>query len=303
VLVTGAAGFLGEVLCGLLREHGHDVRPLFRDSVDLRDGNAVRAWCAGVTSGARPGDDIDAVAHLAGQTKARESLVDPAASWAANVGGTANLVSELGRNGLVPAVVYASTTAVYGNSHTGALTEDLPLDPGSPYAASKATAEEVLRQQTASGRCGATVLRCANIAGGWKHVSDPDRTRIVNNALAVAAEEKPHVDINGDGSAVRDFIHVWDVAQAFRMALETTAAGRFRVFNVGTGQGASMTEVIDAARAVTGDPIPVEHKPAVEEPQRLVADASRIRAELGWKPERSDIATIVRDAWAARRAR
>lgn len=278
ILVSGAGGFLGRVLTRVLIAHGHSVVGLTRSDVDLTDGPGVARFV-------RSAGDVDGLVHLAARVRVRESFEVPAAYWAANVGGTANLLAA----GEFARVVLASTTAVYGGGHPGALTEATPTAPGSPYAASKLAAEQLLHQVPAA----VTVLRCFNVVGGWDGVADPDRTRIVNNALAVAAGEKPHVSINGAGDAVRDFVHVRDAAEAFRLALE----GPPGTYNLGTGVGASVAEVVEAARRVTGHPVPVLHNPPVEEPHTLVADPTRVRAALGWEPRRSDIETILRDAW------
>jgi UDP-glucose 4-epimerase len=282
LLVTGSSGFLGRVLSGVLLEHGHAVVGLSRADLDLTDGPAVARVL-------RAHGDLDAVAHLAARVRVRESFAEPAGFWATNVGGTANLLAAVD----VPHVVFASTTAVYGGGHTGALDEATPTAPGSPYAASKLAAEQLLSQVHAA----VTVLRCFNVVGGWDGVTDPDRTRIVNNVLAVAAGEQPRVDINGAGDAVRDFVHVRDAADAFRLALEKHTPG---TFNLGTGTGASVTQIVEAARRITGKPVPVRHGPPVEEPHTLVADPTRITETLGWEPRRSDIETILRDAWAQR---
>jgi UDP-glucose 4-epimerase len=169
--------------------------------------------------------------------------------------------------------------------------------PPHPYAGSKAVAESVIEWEARRGRLACAVLRLFNAAGG----QDPDSTRIVPRVLAVAAGETPQLAVNGDGSATRDYLHFQDAAEAFVAALERgPELGTVRRYNIGSGTGTSIADVISAAERVTGRTIPVLHKPPAAEPPMLVCDPSRAQAELGWKPRRSDVDTIVRGAWAAR---
>jgi len=141
------------------------------------------------------------------------------------------------------------------------------------------------------------VLRLFYVAAG----ADPDPTRIVPRVLAVAAGESPSVEVNGDGSAVRDFLHVDDAARAFVAALDAgPRVGAFRRYTIGSGVGTSVRDVVTAAQRVTGRSVPVLHRPPAVEPQALVCDPTRAAADLGWKPRRSDLDMIVGDAWAAR---
>jgi UDP-glucose 4-epimerase len=135
-----------------------------------------------------------------------------------------------------------------------------------------------------------------NVAGG----ADPEPSRIVPRVLAAAAGQVPGVEVNGDGTAVRDYLHVLDAADAFVAALEHGGPGGARRYNVGSGRGASVLDVVAAAERVTGRPVPVVHRPAAAEPAALVCDPTRARTELGWQPWRSDLDGIVRDAWQAR---
>jgi UDP-glucose 4-epimerase len=302
-LVTGAAGFLGRVSCMVLAEHGHNVTALIRGDAEPPGVHILRADLRDQEAVARAFDGraFDAVCHLAARSTARESFADPVGYYQVNVAGTANLLGALDVHGFGGPVVYTSTNAVYGSVNVGALSEELTPQPGSPYAASKLAAEHLLAYQAGTGRIGTTVLRCFNIAGAYRGVGDPDTTRIISAALRTAAGDISHVTLNGDGSAVREFIHVADVADAIHLAITATEAGRSRALNVGTGEGASMRQVLATARVVTGHPIPVVERPPVDEPHTLVADVSRIEKVLEWRPRRSAIETIVRDAWAVRR--
>jgi UDP-glucose 4-epimerase len=302
VLVTGAAGFVGRVVVGHLLDHGHRVMALARRAApalvptraellfaDLRDPDALGYVLCD--------QQVDAVVHLAAATTVRESWADPAGYYATNVGGTANLLAALGQYE-VP-VVFASTSAVYGSGRTGALAEDLAPAADNPYSASKLAAEQLLAYQARAGHVGAMILRLFNVAGAVGGIVDPNPTRIISACLRVAAGELDHVTVNGDGSAVREFTHVADVAEAVRLALGAGVAGQAQVLNVGTGEGVSMTQVIETARLVTGHPIPVVHRPPADEPQVLVSDPGRAAGVLGWKATHS-LDQVVGDAWRAR---
>ena len=166
------------------------------------------------------------------------------------------------------------------------------MAPASPYAASKWAAEELVRYEAGTGGLGAVTLRCFNAAGP----GDTDPTRLIPRALAAAAGRTSSLGVNGDGSAVRDYVHVDDLADAYALAFSATRPGEHRVYNVG-GTAASVREVIAAVEEVSGRRVPVERRPPQDEPAELRADSSRLREELGWRPERSELRTIVADAW------
>ena len=298
VLVTGAGGYLGRAVVEALDHAGHEPvamvhsdRSTVPADVETRPGDLLRA-----DSLADAVRGVDAVCHLAGLTRARESWDQPLRYFAVNVSGTLALLDAMAASG-AGVVVFASTGSIYGTPELQPMSEDLPDAPPHPYAASKQAAESAIEWQARAGGLGAVVLRLFNVAAG----ADPDPTRIVPRVLAVAAGESPSVEVNGDGSAVRDFLHVNDAAQAFVAALDAgPRVGAFRRYTVGSGVGTSVRDVVTAAQRVTGRPVPVVHRPPAVEPQALVCDPARAAAELGWKPRRSDLDTIVGDAWAAR---
>jgi UDP-glucose 4-epimerase len=314
VLVTGAGGYVGGVVAARLAADGHEVTALvhtarpdqpvaFADltevvAADLRDPAAIAA--AGVGRG------FDAVCHLAALTRVRDSLADPLHYYGVNLTGTLVLLEALAagtaRTGVAPRVVLASTCAVYGET-TEPAGEDAPTRPASPYARSKLAAEQVLADQAAAGAVGAVAVRCFNVAGAVGRHGDPDTTRVIPKAVAVAAGLAPELSVLGDGSAVREYVHVADLAGAYSLALEAAEPGRFRVYNVGSGAATSVNDVVAAVEACTGRPLPVAFRPAAPEAVRLLADSSRVRAELGWTPTRSAITDIVADAWEWQRAR
>ncbi|MFI7001185.1 NAD-dependent epimerase/dehydratase family protein [Nocardia sp. NPDC050175] len=296
VLVTGANGYLGGAVVEALRADGHDVVGLVHlartrvpqgvgvRSADLLDTEALTAAVQGV----------DAVCHLAGLTRVRESFADPLRYFEVNVGGTVSLLRAMAE-AKVGRLVFASTASIYGTPERQPMSEELPDQPPHPYAASKLAAESVIAAQAATGPLAAVVLRLFNIAGG----ADLDPTRIVPRILAVAAGDSPCLAINGDGTAVRDYVHIDDAATAFAAAVaHMPDPGSCRRYNIGSGTGTSVNELVAAAGRVTGRTISVEHRPAVPEPARLISDCSRAHDGLYWEARTSDIDAIVRDGWA-----
>ena len=256
---------------------------------DVRDPQSLPAAVRGV----------DAVCHLAGVARVRGA--GAAAVQATNAAGTANLLAALGSRQAVP-VVLASTAAVYGGG--GRLDEDSPLAPASSYGESKLSAEQHLRREAEQGRVAGTALRCFNVAGASAGYPDRDTTRILNRALAVAAGRLEALTVAGDGGARRDYVHVADVATAFRLGLARLLADprpRFEVYNVGSGHGVSVNEIVDAVQALTGRAVPVLQGPAAPEVGELVADPTRAWRVLDWEAQLSATGRMVRDAWAASR--
>jgi UDP-glucose 4-epimerase len=166
-----------------------------------------------------------------------------------------------------------------------------------PYRGSKAAAEQLIAYAAAAGIVSAVTLRCFNVAGAAGGYTDTDPTRIIPNIVRAIRGEIPHVTVNGDGSAVREFTHVLDVATAFRLAVEAAVTG-VRVYNVGTGDGVRMRDVIAAAERVAGVPVPVEHLPPKPEPHTLISDPQRLMHDLDWRPRHSELSTILSDALA-----
>ncbi|WP_040802368.1 NAD-dependent epimerase/dehydratase family protein [Nocardia concava] len=291
VLVTGAAGYLGRALVAALNAAGHEPIAMVRPgTADIPGAAATRPADLLDTDGvARAVEGIDRVCHLAGLTRARESFDEPVRYYDVNVGGTLALLEAMAAAG-VPGLVFSSTCAVYGSPERQPMTEDLPVDPPHPYASSKVAAEAAVEAQARNGALGAVVLRLPNLAGG----DDRDPTRLIPRVLAAAMTQTP-LGINGDGSAVRDYLHVEDAAAAFVAAVERTPEpGDFRCYNIGSGRGTSILDVVAAVERVTGRRVPLAHNPPAPEPATLVVDATKARAELGWKPRYSDIETIIR---------
>ncbi len=314
VLVTGGAGYIGSHVCKQLAlagdtpvvldslEHGH--RQLVRygpfEHGDVRDRTRLDA----VFAHHRP----DAVMHFAAYTDVGESVADPGRYYANNVGGSVELLAAMVRHD-VGALVFSSTCATYGLPRTLPLTEEHPQHPISPYGASKHMVERILDDFAAAHRLRSIRLRYFNAAGAdpdgeLGELHDPE-THLIPLVLQVAAGLREAVAVYGDtyptadGSCVRDYVHVTDLADAHVRALDhLDAGGASDAYNLGTGTGASVLEVIEAAREATGAAIPaVTHPPRPGDPPELVAAADRAATELGWRPERSGLATILADAW------
>lgn len=295
VLVTGAAGYVGWAVARRLVDAGHEVTGLIR-TPDRELPPGVVPLVADLLDLPRLNGSYDGVCHLAALTRVRESFEDPLGFFATNVQGTVNLLAALDRPAVV---VFGSTAAVYGAPAEQPIAETQVPSPTNPYGAAKLAAEQVVRFHARTGAIGAVVLRTFNVAGSVDGRADPDLTRLIPRTLNVAAGRLPRLEINGDGSAVREFLHVDDLARAYVQALEAVRPGEDRLYNVGSGTGASVQEIVTTVEEVTGRPVPVHHKPPQPEPPLLVSDTSAIRRDLGWRPERSALTALVSDSWAA----
>jgi UDP-glucose 4-epimerase len=309
VLVTGGFGYVGGAVAIRLANAGHEVTLLTRQRQLQANPPVAAEVCVADLLDLDQLDKLltdrpfEGVCHLAGLVRVRESFADPAAYFQVNVGGTANLLAALTRTaeqtGQPVRLVFASTAAVYGQVTGEPINEDYPLAPISPYGASKLAAEQLISYQAATGTLAAVTLRGFAIAGAIGFHGDTDLSRIIPKALAVAAGRTPHVEVNGDGTAVREFTHVADAADAYQLALTAAQPGEHLVCNIGTGQGVTVREVLATVEAVTGQRLPVVLRPAANEPPALLADTQRIQARLGWRPHRSDLNEIVATAWHA----
>ncbi|NQE87540.1 NAD-dependent epimerase/dehydratase family protein [Nocardia terpenica] len=293
VLVTGANGYVGRAVVAALSASGHDPVAMVRRGgpvsdarevrvADLLDDAALRQAVAGV----------DAVCHLAGLTRARESISEPLRYFRVNTAGTIALLDAMNWAG-VQKLVFASTGSIYGTPDRQPMSEKLPDAPPHPYASSKLAAEMGIEAQCRAGHLAAGIIRMLNVAGG----ADPDPTRLVPRALAAAAGQSV-LAINGPGTAVRDYLHITDAADAFVASLEhLPAVGKAERYNIGSGSGKSVLDVVAAVERVTGRRVPLEHRPPAAEPIALISNSSKARSEIFWTPKHSDIDEIVRDAW------
>ncbi|MET1075083.1 MAG: NAD-dependent epimerase/dehydratase family protein [Umezawaea sp.] len=290
VLVTGASGFIGRAVVEHLLATGHEPRVLTHAAPGPDGVEAVHGDLLDRASVARAAADVDAVVHLAAVGRVRESFEEPLRYYDLNVGGTLNVLAARPER-----LVFASTGTVYAPS-AHPLTEDDPRAPATPYAATKVAAEDAVAWAARAGLVGAATLRLFNAAGG----GDRDTTRVITRAVEVAAGRVESLSVFGDGSAVRDFVHVRDVAAAVVLALGRTAVGRHDVVNIGA-TAASVQDVVAAVERVTGKPVRLAHAPAHEgEVPVLRADTSRAREVLGWEPRHSALDDLVRDQWLSR---
>jgi UDP-glucose 4-epimerase len=238
------------------------------------------------------------VCHLAGLAKVRESRTDPVSYWRTNVGGTLAILDRLART-RAGRVVLASTCTVYGAQAGQPISETAAVSPSSPYGTSTLAADQAAADLAATGAIGAISLRAFNVAGALPGHPDRDTTRLIPQLLAVQQGRAPELVVNGDGTAIRDFVHVADMATAFALALRACEPGTWRAYNVGSGRPSTVHDVIAIAETVTGRPVPRRHAAAAREPAKLLADSTRIRSELGWRPQKSSLPEIILDAWTA----
>lgn len=301
VLVTGASGFVGYAVAALLVKQGHEVTGLTRsDSSVLPPGvHRIRGDLTQPQTLPNAIADVDGVCHLAGRTRVRESRHDPLGYWRTNVGGTLILLDALATAASGTRLVLASTCGVYGAQATQPIGETSALRPSSPYGTSKLAADHATADLAATGAIGAISLRAFNIAGGIPGHADRDQTRLIPRVLAAQQGRAPELVLNGDGSAVRDFVHVTDMAAAFVLALQACEPGTWHAYNVGSGRANTVGEVVSTVEAVTKRPVARRHAPAADEPHTLLADSTRIRTDLGWQPHRSSLSEIITDAWTA----
>jgi len=312
LFVTGGAGYIGSIVAKQLLDRGHQVTVFdnlergHRDAVpagadlvlgDLRDGPAIDSVLAA---------GFDGVLHFAALALVSESVSHPERYYGTNVTGTLNLLEAMVGAG-VPRLVFSSTCAVYGQPDEVPIPETATPRPINAYGASKLAVDLMIRDFCTAHGLGAVSLRYFNVAGasdGLGEDHDPE-THLIPNILRVALGDAPAVRVFGtdyptpDGTAIRDYIHIDDLAAAHLLALDGTREGEHRVFNLGNGQGFSVREVIAAARAVTGIEIPAEEAPRRPgDPPMLVAAAALIRSELGWEPRKPGLEQMVGDAWA-----
>ena len=310
LLVTGGAGYVGSVCAAHLVEAGHEVVVLDDLSTGHRD--AVPPDCKFVEAelGAAAGDVLaegfDGVLHFAARSLVGESVERPEKYWDGNVVASFRLLEAVREHG-TPRLVFSSTAATYGEPEQVPIPETSAERPTNPYGATKLAIDNMIGSYAAAHGLAATSLRYFNVAGahgayGERHAVE---THLIPLVLQVAAGTRESIAVYGedwptpDGTCVRDYIHVDDLADAHLLALTHATPGRHDVYNLGSGQGFSVREVIDACRAVTGHPIPAVSAPRrAGDPAVLVASSARAAERLGWTPTRTDLERIVGDAWA-----
>ncbi len=312
LLVTGGAGYVGSVVSRILREAGHvavivdDLSTGHRDAVDGAEliegdfGDAERM--AAALSRHR----IDAVAHFAASCLVGESMREAAHYYRNNLVRSLGLLDAMCASG-VKRILFSSSAAVYGDPFESPITEDHPKRPTNPYGETKLAFERALRWYGSAHGVVSVALRYFNAAGatadGRQGEDHHPETHLIPIVLR-AAMDGSAVPVFGtdydtpDGTAVRDYIHVEDLADAHLRSIDLLARGESAAFNLGNGAGFSVQEVVEAARAVCGRPIattPAARRPG--DPPTLVASSGRARRELGWEPRRPDLPAILETAW------
>ncbi|MGW2663452.1 UDP-glucose 4-epimerase GalE [Nocardia tengchongensis] len=310
LLVTGGAGYVGGVCAQVLLEDGHEVVVVD----DLSTGNAdgvpggakfVEGDIATVGAELIAAESFDGVLHFAAQSLVGESVVAPEKYWHGNVVKTLTLLEAMRAAG-TPKLVFSSTAAVYGEPEQVPIVEDAPKAPTNPYGASKLSIDYAITSYAAAYGLAATSLRYFNVAGAYAGLGENRvvETHLIPLVLQTALGHRESISVFGtdyptpDGTAVRDYIHILDLAQAHLKALEQSQPGTHRIFNLGSGTGFSVREVISACARVTGLPIDVVDAPRRGgDPAVLIASSAKAIAELGWRPEHTDLDEIVSDAW------
>ncbi len=312
VLVTGGAGFIGSTTAAALIDAGHDVVVVDDLSAGHRDAVPNSAtFVEGDVTDAPAMDRIvgdaapDACVHFAALIEAGTSMREAARYLAVNTGGALNVLSALARHD-VGRFVLSSTAAVYGEPSTSPIDESHPTDPTTPYGESKLLVERALRWHHEAHGMRTAALRYFNAAGstpGRPERHDPE-THLIPIVLQVASGQREEVQVFGgdyptrDGTAVRDYVHVSDLAAAHVAAVERLDTLQEITCNLGSGSGFSVLEVVDTARRVTGRDIPavvVPRRPG--DPASLVATSARAARMLDWQPTRSSLDVMISDAW------
>ncbi len=312
ILVTGGAGYVGSVVVETLVAGGHktvvydNLYKGHRDSV-APEAVFIQAELADrkTLENALKEHKIDAVIHMAADSLVGESFQNPAKYFQHNLLASLELLEAM-RAASVLRLVFSSTAAVYGDSERQPIDESVPTIPANPYGETKLAFERICHWYEKAYGLHYATLRYFNAAGATKRCGERHNpeTHLIPIVLQVAAKQRPHVEIFGndypthDGTCIRDYIHVSDLAAAHVLALGLVerASG---IFNLGSGGGFSVLDVIAAARKVTGRDIPTRMAPRREgDPAVLVASSEKIKKELGWKPQQEDLYAIIESAWS-----
>ncbi len=309
IFLTGGAGYIGSVCAELLLNEGHEVAIFdnltegHRRAVDSRanfiQGDlADRLQIEAALSSTRP----DAVMHFAAYALVPESMRDPSKYFRNNIANGLNLLDAVVATG-VQRIIFSSTCAIFGPPERVPIDETAHPRPVSPYGESKLAFEKILRWYDEIHALKFVSLRYFNAAGATENLGEDHRpeTHLIPNVLKVALGKSPNVEIYGtdyetpDGTCIRDYIHIVDLARAHILALGADASG---FYNLGTGGGSSVREVIAACRKITGRKIETIEKPRRPgDPPRLIASSEKIKKELGWQPQFQSLDAIVESAW------
>ncbi|MEO5719337.1 MAG: UDP-glucose 4-epimerase GalE [Chthoniobacterales bacterium] len=309
IFVVGGAGYIGSICVELLLNEGHEV--IVFDNLTEGHGLAVDQRAAFIGGDLSRREEIsralketkpEAVMHFAANALVGESMQNPSKYFRNNVAAGINLLDAMLEAG-VQRLVFSSTCATFGPPERVPIDETLPQRPINPYGESKLMFEKILRWYDEIHGLKFVALRYFNAAGATEKFGEDHRieTHLIPNVLKVALGQKEEVEIYGtdyetpDGTCIRDYIHILDLSRAHILAL---GAKESAFYNLGTGGGASVREVIDICRAVTGKDIPVVEKPRRPgDPPRLIAASAKIKSELGWEPKFENLRAIIESAW------
>ena len=316
LLVTGGAGYIGSVCAKVLLEQGHQV--VVVDDLSTGNADAVPAGAEFVEDdlvpaarGLLPGGGFDGVLHFAARSLVGESVQAPEKYWYGNVVKTLDLLEAMRESGTAR-LVFSSTAATYGEPESVPITEDAPTRPTNAYGATKLAIDHAITSYARAHGLAAASLRYFNVAGAYAGLGERHRqeTHLIPLVLQAAAGRRPEILVYGndwptpDGTCIRDYIHVRDLADAHVLAVQQVQVGSHRIFNLGNGTGFSVREVIDCCRRVTGEPIvarDVDRRAG--DPAILSASSERAVAELGWRPQHAALDQMVADAWDFERSR
>lgn len=310
LLVTGGAGYIGSVVTAQLVEAGHVITVL--DDLSTGHVDAVVPGARFIEGCITKAEDLlnegfDGVLHFAAKSLVGESVEKPGLYWSHNLGGTLALLDAMRRAG-IGRIVFSSTAATYGEPAHTPIVETDPTRPTNPYGASKLAVDTALTAFAGLYGLAAVSLRYFNVAGAYGDYRERHgvETHLIPNVLKVALGERDSATVFGtnyptqDGSCVRDYVHVADLARAHLLALDACTAGTHRIFNLGNGAGFSVQQVIDVCREVTGHEIPTVVGPRrAGDPAVLVASSEKIQRELGWRPDHTSLQSMVSHAWEA----
>ncbi|HEY9716996.1 MAG TPA: UDP-glucose 4-epimerase GalE [Trichormus sp.] len=313
VLVVGGAGYIGSITAQHLLNAGHDV--IVFDNLSRGHFEAVPKGAVFIRGDMGKTADveqalsrgkIDAVMHFAAHSLVGESVENPLLYFSNNVSNGLTLLNVMVRNN-IKKFVFSSTAAVYGEPGTSPILEDFPLNPTNPYGDTKLAYEKALKWYSQAYGMNYIALRYFNAAGASGDLGEDHEpeTHLIPLVLQAARGKRKSITVFGedydtpDGTCIRDYIHVKDLATAHISAVEYLASQhKSDVFNLGNGTGASVKQVIAAARTVTGTPIPTQFGPRrVGDPKELVASNEKILRVLGWRPAHASLETIIADAW------
>ncbi|MFD9739555.1 UDP-glucose 4-epimerase GalE [Umezawaea sp. NPDC059074] len=314
LLVTGGAGYIGSATVAALVAAGHEVEVLDDLSTGFVDNVPEGAVLHELPLSAASqvvDSSFDAVLHFAAKISVGESVRKPELYFDVNVRGTMTLLDSMRAND-VKRLIFSSTGSMYAANGLEPLAEDAVVDPQNPYAASKSIVDMMLPWECQASGLGAVSLRYFNAAGASGHLGErhTPETHLIPMVLDVAAGKRDEFLLFGDdyptpdGTPVRDYIHIEDLASAHVLALEAAEPGKHKVYNLGNGRGFSNLEVVEAVREVTGHPVPTRTAPRREgDAVTSVASAEKARTELGWRQAKPDLKDIIADAWEFHRSR